>query len=588
MLGLEAPPDDAEIRRKELERILGLAPQQMQPGPAPNVPPPPPMGIPDLPAKPDLPPADPADMGAQDVQQKLDSGMPPEPNSSMAKPVSQQVPPPEPVEADAEIAKTAESPSRLPPTLEPAPAEEQQQNRSPQMSKLAEQATAPPPPTVGKASGVAMGPLRNQGSATQEAMDLAKSMVTQTNPKTGQPEYKRPAVWKSILQPLVPRFDLSPNITQQYRNLALLSGRAEEERKLQVAQGTEETRRLQAEAARARANRDNAAARNPTQWGLLQDAANNPDPAVQERAAKTLKLKEESDVRASGSKAGASATGRLDALRNAPAYTIKPNSPEWRVSQDLAYGKIDFADLQKLYSYNRDSGLKVALYDQARQFNPNFSPKDFEAGFKIASNPKIVSQLSSLDNVVMGVPDLLNASDMASRTGVTVLNNIINKGGYMIGGRHYTDFRTARSAFADELSGALGYGSATDMSREMGFDMTDPNMSPDNFQSSVENILVPFIQRKRYSITKTMGPYSDRVTAPAYTPHVPASAAPPPAPAPPAPPAEATNPALRTGPSPAPASGPATSNQTGQYIVGGIYGGKTYRGPDPNLATSWR
>ncbi len=74
---------------------------------------------------------------------------------------------------------------------------------------------------------------------------------------------------------------------------------------------------------------------------------------------------------------------------------------------------------------------------------------------------------------------------------------------------------TAQIAFADELSGALGYGSATDMSREMGFSMTDPNLSPENFRSAVDNIIVPFINRKKASLLGPMGQYGNTDLNPA-------------------------------------------------------------------------
>ncbi len=81
------------------------------------------------------------------------------------------------------------------------------------------------------------------------------------------------------------------------------------------------------------------------------------------------------------------------------------------------------------------------------------------------------------------------------------------RGGVALGGKRYSNFMTARTAFADELSGALGYGSASDMSREMGFDMTNANLSPENFRSAIEEIVVPFVNRKKSSILGPMGPY---------------------------------------------------------------------------------
>ena len=66
---------------------------------------------------------------------------------------------------------------------------------------------------------------------------------------------------------------------------------------------------------------------------------------------------------------------------------------------------------------------------------------------------------------------------------------------------------------ADELSGALGYGSATDMSKKMGFSMTDLTQSPEKFRQIYNNIIVPFINTKRGSLTNQMGVYGSNIDA---------------------------------------------------------------------------
>lgn len=189
------------------------------------------------------------------------------------------------------------------------------------------------------------------------------------------------------------------------------------------------------------------------------------------------------------------------------ASAITPGTPEYKVASDLAEGRLTFQQLRTLYSYSRDVNKKLAIYDKASEINPNFSPAAFEMGYKFASNPKIQQQVASINNVLSGVGDLLKASDTAQRTGVTALNGWVVRGGIALGGKRYSNFKTAQTAFADELSGALGYGSATDMSREMGFDMTNPNLSPENFRSAIEDIVVPFINRKKASMLGQMGPY---------------------------------------------------------------------------------
>lgn len=186
---------------------------------------------------------------------------------------------------------------------------------------------------------------------------------------------------------------------------------------------------------------------------------------------------------------------------------IKDGTPEFKVAQDLAYGRLTSQQFRSLVAYSRNTGQKMGIYAKAAELNPNFNPAQFEMGFKLASNPKVQQQLASLDNVQRGVPDLLKFSDAAARTKMPFVNRFVVPGGVAIGNKKYSNLQTAVTAFADELSGALGYGSATDMSREMGFNMTDKNLSPEQFTSAIQDVVVPFVARKRSTLLDQMGVY---------------------------------------------------------------------------------
>ncbi len=194
---------------------------------------------------------------------------------------------------------------------------------------------------------------------------------------------------------------------------------------------------------------------------------------------------------------------------SATPLDIPQGSAAFKVAQDLAYGRLDYPGFIKLYSYSRDPNIRQSIYFKATELNPNFNMTDFERGLKFATNPKVVAQLASLDNVKSGVADLLKFSDQAARSGLPIVNQLTMPGGIKLGSQSYSNFKTARTAFADELSGALGYGSATDMSREMGFDMTDPTLTPETFASNVRDVLVPFVQRKENSLRNRMGVYGN-------------------------------------------------------------------------------
>ena len=193
----------------------------------------------------------------------------------------------------------------------------------------------------------------------------------------------------------------------------------------------------------------------------------------------------------------------------APSKPVERGSKEYSVARDLASGDLTFSQFTKLFSRSQDANKRLAIYDAAREINPSFNPALFEVGYGFAKSPKVKSQIASLNNVDKGVDDLLKFSDKAGRSGFTILNKAIMPGGVALGNKNYTNFHTAQIAFADELSGALGYGNATDMAKQMGLDMTNPNFSPESFRSAINEVVVPFIARKRSSLTEQMGPYGN-------------------------------------------------------------------------------
>lgn len=190
------------------------------------------------------------------------------------------------------------------------------------------------------------------------------------------------------------------------------------------------------------------------------------------------------------------------------AEMLQPGTAAYQAAVDLASGKLPLKDLNGIFQARKvDPRVKPAIYYTATQLNPNFNQAQYETGLKFATNAGVVKQVASLYNVLNGVNDLIRVSDNAARTGVPLLNSVVNKAGYQIGGKSYANLATARTAFADELSGALGFGGATDMAKKMGFDMTDANLSPDVFRDNLQSIVVPFINRKKDTLQGQMGVY---------------------------------------------------------------------------------
>lgn len=202
------------------------------------------------------------------------------------------------------------------------------------------------------------------------------------------------------------------------------------------------------------------------------------------------------------------AENKRAALKAIPSGTIQPGTPEFRVAQDIAYGVLPFRDFK-----NRgfgDAKQKMAIYDKARDLNPNFDVSKFELGYQFASNPKIRQQVSSADNALSRLDDAIRVSDDAARTGIPAVNGIVMTGGVKLGGVSYSNFVVAQKALGDEISGALGFGSATDMTRQLGLDMTDPTLSPEQFKGALEQVR-SFLTSKRSALVNQMGTYGTAV-----------------------------------------------------------------------------
>jgi hypothetical protein len=188
---------------------------------------------------------------------------------------------------------------------------------------------------------------------------------------------------------------------------------------------------------------------------------------------------------------------------------IPPGSPKYTIADKLGSGQLTMADFRTIYSYSRNAKTRENIFALATKLHPDFNPAKYEMAFQLAKNPKVQQQLASMQNVIQATPDMLRFSEEAARSGSTTINKVIRKGGYEFGGSNYSNLHLAVTAYADELSGALGFGSATDMSRQMGFSLTDPNLSAEKFAEGMKSVVLPFIERKKKTLLDQMGIYGE-------------------------------------------------------------------------------
>lgn len=194
-------------------------------------------------------------------------------------------------------------------------------------------------------------------------------------------------------------------------------------------------------------------------------------------------------------------------LVSSPTIKIPEGSPDYRAAQDLAYGKLTFAQFRSIYpSRANDGGKKAAIYDLARDMNPEFDPAQYEMGFKYASNPKTRNALVSIDQVVPNINRMVDLSSQISRTDLPSVNALLNSAKFQLGSRKVSNFRQMQKLIGDELGIALGAGGMSDMKLQLGLDIIDPNLGPEQFFNSMQNVK-DFLQQRKLAILHGEGPY---------------------------------------------------------------------------------
>jgi hypothetical protein len=205
-------------------------------------------------------------------------------------------------------------------------------------------------------------------------------------------------------------------------------------------------------------------------------------------------------------------------LISSPKVNIPVGSPDYRAAQDLAYGKLTWAQFRSIYpSRANDGGKKAALYDLARELNPNFDPAQYEMGYKFASSPQTQRALAAVDNVMPNIDRVVALSEQINRTDLPSVNALLNSAKFHLGDQKIANFRQMQKLIGDELGVALGAGTMTDMKLKLGLDVVDPNVGPEQFFAAMANIK-EFLKARKQSLLSQMGPYGDTTPPPELPP----------------------------------------------------------------------
>lgn len=185
---------------------------------------------------------------------------------------------------------------------------------------------------------------------------------------------------------------------------------------------------------------------------------------------------------------------------------IKPGTALYRTAQDLAYGKLTFQGFRTLAAYSRDAGTKFALYDTARQLNPNFNQAAFEMGYKYAGNPKTQNTLVSIDNALSNFDKAVDVSNSLDRTDLPSINRLLASGKFQFGNRPVTNFQQLQTILGDDIALAIGQGAPSDYKTKLAQSLLNGNLSKENFISTLRQA-GEFLQNRKQSILKQEGIY---------------------------------------------------------------------------------
>jgi hypothetical protein len=198
--------------------------------------------------------------------------------------------------------------------------------------------------------------------------------------------------------------------------------------------------------------------------------------------------------------------------------TIADNSKEYRIAQDLAYGKLTFSQFRSMLT-SRGGGtnataLKMAIYDKAGELNPNFNPAQFEMGYRFASDPATQRALVYIDTALPQIDKIMTASQGLNKFDAPAINGLLNKVGFQIGGKQITDVQQLQHLLGPEIGLAMGAGALSDMRQQAGIDATNLNLSGPNFLDTMGR-MQNFLAGRKQMLLRQMGIYGQPGANPA-------------------------------------------------------------------------
>lgn len=202
-------------------------------------------------------------------------------------------------------------------------------------------------------------------------------------------------------------------------------------------------------------------------------------------------------------------TDEAVATANKPLEVADPQEVAL-VAKDLASGAITMQQMRNLTGIgSKGNKTRLAIYQQARQINPDFNAAEFEKSFKAYENVGNQKAIAQINAVRPNIDTIMEMSDKVKRFGMPKVNSMIMAGKYAIGDQSVTTLEEMQHALADELGTALSRsGNFSDAKLALARDLLHTDISEDNFRSNME-LLKHMLDNNEKAIKAPMGVYGD-------------------------------------------------------------------------------
>jgi hypothetical protein len=168
-------------------------------------------------------------------------------------------------------------------------------------------------------------------------------------------------------------------------------------------------------------------------------------------------------------------------VNTATAMDMSPEAMRGDVEDILAGRNSTYALRQTMGRTNAAASYMQKLRAAIKAEDPKFDFNLSDAGSKAVSSNYYQRSISAVNSVLPNIDKVAELSKDVDRLGVKGIDAILQKTAMQFGDTKVTSLHQARKMLADEIGLALGQGTVSDMKLQLGFDVTDPAVSDENF-----------------------------------------------------------------------------------------------------------